>query len=1050
MALNFNNLNFDNLELSDFTWENFRKIPENQRKDFLLAELGLIYKQNDYIKRQEIYTDYSDELLYFLRMVDLDLKSYDNNYFYSFLINEEDGKFWNDSVDKLINEIKRLFQNDYEEKLIENKDGTILKTTYFSIPINDYGLRIEDVKDADAGANFCKEEDIIEIEDNNRYVVNPWVIPWNNVDGNTYRAVRGADKIQEVLQNSENLQFTRKSKDLLKQGSKMPRWIRLLMPQNIRKVEVEDLNRNFWVIGQTLSAIGGYLFGEGGLPNILNSILDEIVQLWENIIYLWGNLGLLNSETINNVHIEIAPIPVNQESNYLKYDNIQEVIYNNNFWTDNYSYLIEMYPNTEIFLIPEIRKNNYKRNYFSELYIPAIGHYKNGDWITLSNSNVDVKIENGQASIIYGAATPQIFDIIGIAKREDTYSFISKLKDAEEYTSFTQDIYSGLLRLSYDFKIENNQTILEVGVKDVSRFIYNYLTGTGTLEANNLNTEICKMEFNNGFWTFINNNLPSLIIPINNSFEINYGYYQGELISEQKKSTSFIYDAIGEDVSCCPILKGSITLDDNQVSDFPRIYDSSLVYDIESYQTYDAFLAALKADYKNGSKLITYNSVSKNSENWTAAALNCYLNEYLASGVIDNKIILYIANHPYNYSSWEEPSYNYKRDFFLTLNDNTSKLSRDSGQSVGNYKLGALLYIPLAGIGAKYYGDYEELIVSETTSLGSQMEFGIKYEEYIQGFPNLGGRAEINKTDSDYYYLMYGGNSSNTVYHFMAPNGSSEINPNDFRIVRIQAYFTENAFLYWHNQGENYNNESTGERSYLERFAYQFNSRNLKENTIRNDWRNWIVADYYLKDQNSFMIDMEANPNEWSSLVVSAGTVLKSDRSIYSDVFKDYPNTNGTYIGYKNYQILNQRKKVSTPQGDTADLQNWRYYGGTNDSWSSTDDDKEFFNFKITDRITVDVFGPDGAQLAQRVYWRKSKTLHSGDYNIENQWAYQDKANTQNYTVDSLRSGYKVVKTSNLLNWERYKSNGISDLGDDTNCVYNESWASDTPGAPIN
>ena len=30
------------------------------------------------------------------------------------------------------------------------------------------------------------------------------------------------------------------------------RWIRLIMPRNKRKVEIEDLDRNFWVIGQTI------------------------------------------------------------------------------------------------------------------------------------------------------------------------------------------------------------------------------------------------------------------------------------------------------------------------------------------------------------------------------------------------------------------------------------------------------------------------------------------------------------------------------------------------------------------------------------------------------------------------------------------------------------------------------------------------------------------------------------------------------------------------------------------------------------------------------
>jgi hypothetical protein len=76
-----------------------------------------------------------------------------------------------------------------------------------------------------------------------KVVKNPWVIPWYNIDGETYRRVRGEDKKLSALTDSSRLDFTR-----LK-NSNADRWIRLIMPQYKRRVEVEDLNRNFWVIG---------------------------------------------------------------------------------------------------------------------------------------------------------------------------------------------------------------------------------------------------------------------------------------------------------------------------------------------------------------------------------------------------------------------------------------------------------------------------------------------------------------------------------------------------------------------------------------------------------------------------------------------------------------------------------------------------------------------------------------------------------------------------------------------------------------------------------
>jgi len=53
--------------------------------------------------------------------------------------------------------------------------------------------------------------------------------------------------------------------------------LRLIMPKYLRRVEVESLNRNFWVIGQTLSGITAYLTEDGSVyKTLLSGILDEI------------------------------------------------------------------------------------------------------------------------------------------------------------------------------------------------------------------------------------------------------------------------------------------------------------------------------------------------------------------------------------------------------------------------------------------------------------------------------------------------------------------------------------------------------------------------------------------------------------------------------------------------------------------------------------------------------------------------------------------------------------------------------------------------------
>jgi hypothetical protein len=56
------------------------------------------------------------------------------------------------------------------------------------------------------------------------------------------------------------------------------KWIRLIMPMYQRHFEVEDLDRNFWVVAQILSGISSYLFSEDSpLIKALKGLLNEIL-----------------------------------------------------------------------------------------------------------------------------------------------------------------------------------------------------------------------------------------------------------------------------------------------------------------------------------------------------------------------------------------------------------------------------------------------------------------------------------------------------------------------------------------------------------------------------------------------------------------------------------------------------------------------------------------------------------------------------------------------------------------------------------------------------
>ena len=160
---------------------------------------------------------------------------------------------WNESFDRLIQK--------YNEMVVEDKQ---IGETIFTI---------EDITKANAGNSFNGGQ---------------WVRPWENIQEYNYGEVREADKCYEALNNEEFLQFTHKAFD---------KFIRLLMPEYKRTVQVEDLNRNFWVIGSVIAAILEFLFkGDNPYKDVFDGILDEIAQVWENLLYLWMGFILISQK----------------------------------------------------------------------------------------------------------------------------------------------------------------------------------------------------------------------------------------------------------------------------------------------------------------------------------------------------------------------------------------------------------------------------------------------------------------------------------------------------------------------------------------------------------------------------------------------------------------------------------------------------------------------------------------------------------------------------------------------------------------------------------
>lgn len=298
--------------------------------------------------------------------------------------------FWNSSVGLIANFILDNFQNSYlddENNIMPKKDGKQMGV-----------ITKKDIVAADA-------------EETNE--VGNAVRPLVNIDGETYDRVRNqdydlkkdsngnyiprpyglADKSRDLfnlpIEDPNNLTYTRKKEE----NPNNNYGTRLIMPKNVRRVEIEDLNRNFWVIAQSIMTIGNYIFEDGPFSQIIQAFSTEIIQLWENTLYLWIRIyyehnraakdnilltlpvpadGVLTSNKYNSYYVipdsDSSELTIDGES-LPEEDEIKVIIIN------RLSYLIDKYPQSNICVIPYIRLNNYKHNYFTSIYYPGVYFY---------------------------------------------------------------------------------------------------------------------------------------------------------------------------------------------------------------------------------------------------------------------------------------------------------------------------------------------------------------------------------------------------------------------------------------------------------------------------------------------------------------------------------------------------------------------------------------------------------------------------------------------------------------------------------------------------
>lgn len=194
--------------------------------------------------------------------------------------------YWNESIKELC----KTFYNMLPEETEFNKHWG--KESFQDL--------IDELNHADAGFSFTSAA---------------YVKPDENYDNETYENVRGEDAIESVLQNKKNLDFTNDQDK--EDGENTYTYIRLLMPRYTRRVEVEDLNRNFWVIAQAIGILSAYLTDPNSpLNKILGALINELGELWNNVYELWAAIGGLYyylvdiDDKINELGKAASKIPI--------------------------------------------------------------------------------------------------------------------------------------------------------------------------------------------------------------------------------------------------------------------------------------------------------------------------------------------------------------------------------------------------------------------------------------------------------------------------------------------------------------------------------------------------------------------------------------------------------------------------------------------------------------------------------------------------------------------------------------------------------------------
>lgn len=357
------------------------------------------------------------------------------------------------------------------------------------------------------------------------------------------------------------------------------RWIRLIMPQYKRRVEVEDLNRNFWVIGQVLAGICIDIFDPNGpIGAMIKGLLNEIAQLWENVAFLWAALALLSQGRFyGETYAEVVTIPNEAFLPYLKYDNFDHLTTTTNIEIikQRLSYLISQYPEKNLVILPQIRLQNYERNYYDVIWYPGVFVYDRNKNVGWEVYYFDPDEEEG----IVVDLKDYVDYIYGLHEEEETYSYLAPLSETENETADDDVRFYGMVRdnisIEGNLYTYNEQTSewdedrsIDVSINfiDLAKYLVTQnktpiLQITSLLEEDEMNTTTVYDIKDDG----------EIATVEMSSVNIEKGYYQGEVLS-----TCMDVEAIEYEIHVETYSYQNMNPDDNQSK--YEIVENPLIY----------------------------------------------------------------------------------------------------------------------------------------------------------------------------------------------------------------------------------------------------------------------------------------------------------------------------------------------------------------------------------------------------------------------------------------------------------------------------------------